>query len=333
MPALGRTAAVVLAAAVVSTGLALAAGAGALGQIPDARADSPDPVIAAVGDMACDPSSSSFKGGAGTASACAELRMSGAVVHDSTVQGVLGLGDYQYYCGDAHDWAVSYQPTWGRIDDRIDPIAGNHEYLTGSDPYGDTCPADNTIAANFFDYFGASAHPETAGHYSFDLGTWHLIGLNANCSKKNVGGCTATSAQTAWLSNDLATTTQPCVLAYWHQPLFTGQKAAVQKAYQPWWNLLYGAHADVVLNGHVHNYQRYPALSPTGVVGSAGITEYIVGTGGEAFQGISSSAKPYPSVYLRSFGYLRLTLGANGWTAEFVNPNGVVLDTSSGTCH
>jgi len=35
-----------------------------------------DPVVAAVGDMACDPSDPSFNGGAGTATNCAEARVS-----------------------------------------------------------------------------------------------------------------------------------------------------------------------------------------------------------------------------------------------------------------
>ncbi len=215
----------------------------------------------------------------------------------------------------------------------MDPIAGNHEYKTGNDAFGSPCPTSNSTAQPYFDHFGAAAHPDTNGHFSFDLGSWHLIGLNANCSKSGVGGCTATSAQTNWLKGDLASTSQPCILAFWHQPRFTGNTGPVA-AYTPWWQALYDAHADVVLNGHVHNYQRYSALDPTGA-GDAitGITEYVVGTGGENLQSVKSTVQPAPVVSYKTFGYLQMTLLPDGWTADFVNSAGTVLDTSAGSCH
>jgi hypothetical protein len=205
--------------------------------------------------------------------------------------------------------------------------------MTGTDAHGDACPTTNSTAQNFFAHFGAAAHPETNGHFSFNAGSWHLIGLNANCSNTGVGGCKATSAQTKWLTADLAANTKPCIAAFWHQPLFTGQKNQAA-AYRAWWNVLYSAHADVVLNGHVHNYQRYGALDPTGASDPVnGITEYVVGTGGEGLNPLSSLAVPQPLAFKKSFGYLRLTLQASGWTAQFISSTGATLDTSAGTCH
>ena len=291
-------------------------------------------VIGAVGDMACDPADRRFHGGAGTATACAESRTSDAVVADNSLVAVLGLGDYQYVCGDAADYEVSYNPSWGRVDAIMSPVAGNHEYQTGADGHGATCPGTNTTAQNYFNHFGASAHASTGGHFSFDLGAWHLIGLNGNCGKSGVGGCSATSAQSIWLKNDLAATRQPCIAAFWHQPLFTAYQGANAVAYRPWWNLLYAARADLVLNGHVHNYQRYAASNPAGGAdSSAGITEYVVGTGGEDLFDRDATLAPQPQVFLKSFGYLRLDLQPAGWTAQFVDAAGVVRDSSSGSCH
>jgi hypothetical protein len=291
------------------------------------------PVIGAVGDMACDPADSKFNGGLGTSSACAQRRLSDLMLGDASLEAILGLGDYQYDCGDAADYAVSYNPTWGRLDPLIDPVAGNHEYKTGRDLFGGTCPSDNTSAYSYFTHFGAAAHPVTGGHFSFDLGSWHLIALNGNCGKTGVGGCSASSAQTTWLKADLAATTQPCVAAFWHQPLFTAAPFG-GKPYRFWWDALYAAHADVAINGHVHNYQRYPALTPTGIRDPvAGLTEYVVGTGGEGFTKFVASASPQPVIHLQSFGYLQMTLADSGWSAEFIGPTGAVLDTSSGSCH
>ncbi len=305
------------------------------GVTPQAHADIGDPVIGAVGDMACGSSDRSFNNNQGKPLACAEQRTSDAMLADPTITSVLGLGDYQYDCGDTADYAVSYDPSWGRMDSRMNPVAGNHEYKTGNDVFGHPCPTTNKTATNFFTHFGASSHPETGGHFSFDLGTWHLIGLNGNCTASGVGGCTDTSAQTTWLKADLASTLQPCILAFWHQPLYTGlaNNAGWNRVYRPWWNALQAAGADVVLNGHIHNYQRYPALDDNGVQTPAGITEYVAGTGGEKQVLTSAAAAVAPLAWAKSFGYLRMTLLPAGWTADFVDTTGTVLDSSSGVCH
>src|SRR3954466_16304089 len=237
-------------------------------------------VILAVGDMACDPSNPRFQGGLGDGTRCAEQQVSDQMSLDASgYEAVLGLGDYQYDCGDLADYEVSYNPTFGRFDSMMEPSLGNHEYKTRNDVYGQACPSTNATAQSYFQHFGASAHPESAGHYSFDIGSWHFVALNANCTQQGVGGCAATSAQTTWLKNDLAAVdpvAQPCVAAFWHQPLWTGL-AKNASPYRPWWKVLYRAHADVVLNGHVHNYQRFAPLDPMGNLGSShGITEYVV---------------------------------------------------------
>ena len=56
-----------------------------------------DPVIAAAGDIACDPTSSSFNTGNGTSSACRQKYTSDLLV-DMNPAAVLAFGDNQYYC-------------------------------------------------------------------------------------------------------------------------------------------------------------------------------------------------------------------------------------------
>jgi hypothetical protein len=296
-----------------------------------------DIVIAAVGDMACDTSNPGYNNGAGTSTTCGEQRTSDAVLADGSVDAVLGLGDFQYDCGDPADYTASYDPTWGRLDSIMDPVAGNHEYLSGKDVYGASCPSGNTTANGYFTHFGGAAAPAANGHYSFNEGSWHFIALNGNCTKSGVGGCTATSPQTAWLKSDLAgvdEASQPCIAAFWHQPLFTDTGTGKSLAYQPWWNALYAAGADVVLNGHIHDYQRFSPRDPTGVGDAAqGITEYVAGTGGEDLVGHGASATPSPDAFLETFGYLRMTLHPAGWSTEFVDSSGATHDPSSGSCH
>jgi hypothetical protein len=308
-----------------------ACGPGSTGADPGTRPKE-YPVIAAVGDMACDPEDPHFNGGEGTRFDCAAGRVSDAVLEDTSLRMVLGLGGYQYDCSDPADWEVSYEPSWGRLDELMRPIPGDHEYKTKRDVHGDACPKSNSRAKSYFDYFGAAAHPESDGYYSFDRGDWHIIGLNANCW--TIQGCRPTSPQTQWLEKDLAANTRTCILAYWHQPLFTGLGGAGSgDTYVPWWDILYAADADVVLNAHIHNYQRFPALDPDGRPAQLGITQYIVGTGGVDPVEAAPNAKVAALRSSTAFGYLRMTLRPAGWNSEFVAVDGRILDESSGVCN
>ena len=57
-----------------------------------------DPVIAAAGDIACDPTNANFRGGAGSSNACRQRYVSDLLV-GAGLAAVLPLGDNQYYCG------------------------------------------------------------------------------------------------------------------------------------------------------------------------------------------------------------------------------------------
>jgi acid phosphatase type 7 len=299
-----------------------------------------DPVVGAVGDMACDPSDPNFNGGSGTATHCAEARVSALMASETDIDGVLGLGDYQYACNDPNDFAVSYTPTWGVMNPWMTPVAGNHEYQAGTDPFGTACPSTNKTAQQFFNYFatsgslwaGGGSHSASAGHFSFDIGGWHIIALNANCTKTGVGGCGSTSPQTTWLANDLAATTQPCILAYWHQPRWTGisKNSSTTSA---WWTLLYQAQADLVLNGHIHNYQRFAQLNPSGQADPNGVREVIVGTGGESVSSFPLNPSPKPTARFRLFGYLRLDLHPDSYDGSFIAADGTTKDSFSASCH
>jgi len=289
-----------------------------------------NPVIAAVGNMSCDPRDPDFNTNNGTSTACAELNTSNQLTNETTLDRLLMLGDTQDQCDDPSGFLASYTPTWGRFNSITYPVPGDYDYKTGADGYGGACPASNTRAQNYFNYFDNSGGSASNGYYSFNLGSWHVIGLNANCAM--IGGCGAASAEGKWLSNDLNTTSQPCIMAYWHQPLWTGE-ASNDNASRPFWSLLYQHHADIVLNGHVHNYQRFPLLNPSGQADKNGIREVIVGTGGESEQDWSSKATPAHEFALMAFGYLKMTLEPGSYSASFVRDDGTVQDTFSDTCH
>ncbi len=288
--------------------------------------------LAVVGDMACDSSNPEFGDGKGTSTHCREMRVSSMIKKAANPwRAVLGLGDFQYDCGDPADYKVSYNPSFGRLDALMHPTPGNHEYKTGTDVYGVDCPTRNDKAGRFFARFGKRSHPRTHGRYSFDIGSWHFISLNANCNR--VGGCGGNDPATTWLTKDLKNTHKRCIAAFWHQPLYAGVGSGYNSTYKPWWDALNAVGADLVLNGHVHNYQRFAPMDPSKNRTSRGITEYVVGTGGETQVGVASGASPQPVAHQKAFGFLRLRLTTDGWHSRFLRADGAVVDKHAGTCH
>ena len=85
----------------------------------------------------------------------------------------------------------------------------------------------------------------------------------------------------SWLQADLAAHPAACTLAYWHHPLLSSGFMSNSPGVGPLWTALYSAHADIVLNGHDHLYERYAQQDPSGVAAANGIREFVVGTGGE----------------------------------------------------
>src|SRR6185312_16048129 len=103
--------------------------------------------------------------------------------------------------------------------------------------------------------------------------------LNSEC--ESVGGCQTGSPQEKWLRADLAAHPAACTLAYWHKPRWSSGTHHNEPAYNAFWQDLYAAGADVVLDGHDHDYERFAPLSPAGKVDPArGLQEFVVGTGG-----------------------------------------------------
>ncbi|TAL07416.1 MAG: DNRLRE domain-containing protein [Chloroflexota bacterium] len=333
-----RLAAILVAAGVVASSFTLVLpglpGGAPLGATHAAviAASGGDPVIAAAGDIACDPADSKFNGGTGTSSGCRQLATSNLLVN-AGLSAVLPLGDNQYYCGSYAAFMGSYDLSWGRAKGITYPTVGNHEYLTsgGSGP-STGCDASNTNAAGYYQYFGARAGNPSQGYYSFDIGAWHLISLNTQCS--SVGGCSSSSPQGKWLAADLAAHPNQCTLAFFHIPLFSSGGRAASNS-NGFWQLLYAAKADVILNGHDHIYERFAPQSPTGALDTVnGIREFIVGTGGANSTSLSTIAANSEVTNASTFGVLDLTLHATSYDWNFVPEAGKTFtDSGSGTCH
>jgi hypothetical protein len=233
------------------------------------------------------------------------------------------LGDNAYDSPpEADPYADCYAPSWGPFRPRTMPVPGNHEY------------EDSLAAADYFTYFGTAAGPP-GGYYSYDLGSWHVIALNTsdNCAQVS---CAAASPQETWLRADLATHADAkCTLAYFHHPRFSSYLGANSNV-RPLWEALHDGGADLVLNGHAHNYERFRPLDPAGAPDpSAGIIEIVAGTGGRSHHPFSPQVDPNSAVRNDdAYGILDVTLDPAGWSWRFVPAAGAAFaDSGSADCH
>jgi acid phosphatase type 7 len=233
------------------------------------------------------------------------------------------LGDNSNDAGSPSDYATCFDPTWGRLKSRINPAPGNHDQIY-----------DNQ-AVPYFDYFGAASHPDDFGYYSLDLGAWHIVVLNAECGVGKVG-CGAGSTQEKWLRADLAAHSQKCTLAIWHQPLFTSGTQVGTPGMLAFWQALYDYHAEIILNGHDHNYERFAPQDPNANPDPAnGLREFVVGTGGASLD--VSTLPLAANEEVRSaaaYGYIQLTLKPDSYTWQFIpQPGKTFTDSGTGVCH
>ncbi|MFN8468989.1 MAG: LysM peptidoglycan-binding domain-containing protein [Caldilineaceae bacterium] len=234
---------------------------------------------------------------------------------------ILALGDNAYVTGSLQEFNDCYGPTWGRHKDRIYPVPGNHEYLTGG-------------AEGYFTYFGDRATPlepgcrkECKGYYSFDLGGWHIVALNSEIDN-NPG-----SEQDLWLRADLAAHPNVCTLAYWHKPRWSsGDHGSGASA--PLFQAVYDYGVDLVLSGHDHDYERFAPQSPQGVLEyDRGVRQFVVGTGGGTLRSWESSAPNSEVKDSDTWGVLKLTLHPTSYDWEFIPIAGQTFtDSGSANC-
>jgi len=224
---------------------------------------------------------------------------------------VFTVGDNAYKDGTYTEYIECYEPSWGRHKSRTKPLPGNHEYNTSG-------------AAGYFQYFD-----NIESYYAYEIGSWRIYALNSEID------ISASSPQVAWLKEDLAANPSQCVLAFWHRPRWSsGEKHGDNPEMQTVWQIFSDAGAEVVINGHEHNYERFAEMDGSGAEVSAGLREFVVGTGGAGLYPIGT---PHAASQVRdasTFGILKLTLNETGYHWEFVPVVGSTFtDSGSGNCH
>jgi len=250
--------------------------------------------------------------GAGDISSCGQNNDEAtAKLLDGIAGTVFTAGDNVYDSGTSTEYLNCYDPTWGRHKSRTKPVPGNHEYNTSG-------------AAGYYQYFN-----NIPSYYAYDLGGWRIYALNSEID------VSAASAQVAWLQADLAANPKLCALAYWHKPRWSsGNTHGSSSAEQTLWQVLYNAGAELVLNGHEHNYERFAEMNASGSAVSAGLREIVVGTGGASHYSFGTALSASQVRNGSTYGVLKLTLRSNGYDWQFVPVAGATFtDSGSSNCH
>jgi protocatechuate 3,4-dioxygenase beta subunit len=265
--------------------------------------------------------------GAGDISSCGNTgdEATAKLLDANPVGTVFNIGDDVYENGTTTEFTNCYHPTWGRHKARTMPTAGNHEYNTSG-------------ASGYYQYFGAAAHPssvsDSAGFYSFDLGAWHIIALNSNVARS------LNSRQDKWLAADLAAHPNQCTLAYFHHPLYSstggsGSGGVSTTSVRPFWDRLYAARADLVLNGHRHFYERLAPMKPDGSADPVnGIRTIIAGMGGIGGGSVTNLFPRHEVGNGDTRGVLKLYLYDDSYAWKFLPVAGKTFtDSGSTACH
>lgn len=273
--------------------------------------------IIAAGDISCSTQSPNYNNGDGNSQGC-HMKNTAELARSLKPEALLLLGDLQYDDGSLSQFQGSYSRSWGTSDllNISKPAPGNHEYGTKN-------------AAGYFAYFGAKAGDPDKGYYSFDVGDWHFVALNSNCS---IVACDMNSEQVRWLNSDLSNSASKCTIAYYHHPLFSSGTHGSNEFMRPLFETLDNAGVDIVLAGHDHLYERFAPQNSLAQHDINGVRSFIVGTGGKDHYPFRV-AQPNSEIRISTaFGVLKLELTSMNYRWEFKDENKAVLDAGADMC-
>ncbi len=196
----------------------------------------------------------------------------------------------------------------GSATNRFWPSLGNHDW-------GAIRCSGGSCTGPYLSYFTL---PGNERYYDVELGPVHLFVLDSD--PKEPDGITVGSVQANWLQGRLAASTS-CfdVVLFHHAPYTSGQHRSDTDMRWPFaaWG------ADVVITGHDHTYERLDvAGTPYYVVGLGGASKYQFGNLGVMPPGVASLAR-----YNAKYGAMLVTVDATGWTSQFIDIAGTLIDT------
>ncbi|MGI9533778.1 MAG: LamG-like jellyroll fold domain-containing protein [Thermodesulfobacteriota bacterium] len=192
------------------------------------------------------------------------------------------------------------------------PTRGNHEVIHSG---------DNN---DYYELFTMPSAGEAGGvvsgteaYYSFDYGNIHFICLDSEGSDRSPEG-----PMLSWLQQDLASTTQDWIIAYFHHPPYSkgshnsdnpgdsgGKMRDMRENALP---ILEAGGVDLVLAGHSHAYERSMQIDGHYLESNTFNSTMIVDGGNGRINEDGPYIKPLPGPVPNS-GTVYLVLGSSSW--------------------
>ena len=175
------------------------------------------------------------------------------------------------------------------------PTLGNHDYSGAGDDTG----------SNYRAYFDLPGVPGNSSsnerYYDYVQGPVHFFAINSNLQEPD--GIKSSSIQGKWLQNQLAASTAPWKIVYFHHAAYStaathGDTSVMQWPFDQWG-------VDVVLQGHDHIYERLE---------KNGVYYFVTGNGGwnlrsdDCYGSASGAASNF--CYDDHYGAIRITASA-----------------------
>lgn len=284
--------------------------------------------FAAVGDWGCAPQTKSMV----------------SQMMDQQPELILGLGDYSYKKS-INCWFQIVES----IDEKLKIAIGNHDVDRITN---DTIQQPPSRVQQYMNHFILSKQ-----FYSFNYQNIHFLALSSEAPY------TVGTKQYKFVISDLEKSSKDpsvdWIIVYLHKPFYsspntghsnTGRDPSLLR--NTYHELFDKYKIDIVLQSHVHNYQRtlpihYNQSDPTNpLVTSSNRNNYtdpagpifaVVGTGGVASMGgallhnFTGPAEEYVAVQFQAFGYLNIQVSLNGTklTGEFQDNDGTIKDRFS----
>ncbi len=267
--------------------------------------------------------------GAGDITSCGQSPKdaeTAAILAEHPNDTVVTLGD-NAYDGSAAVYNC-YDEFWGQHFTRTQPTIGDHD-ITGTNS-----------TQSFLNYFrprlashGATAVDPRKVYYSYDLGTWHVVHLNAVCFYYTPG-CDV-PGQESWFRNDLAANPNQCTIVMMSSPRFSsGAIHGNNPDMQNLWRIAYEGGVEAILSGDDHIYERFAPMDSAGNATPNGVRQFIAGTGGYSLYSIGTLRPNSERRVTGSFGVLRVGLHTGSYSWEFLPINGApAADSGTTNCH
>jgi hypothetical protein len=120
------------------------------------------------------------------------------------------------------------------------------------------------------------------------------------------------------------------LVVYWHAPRFSsGEEHGSDPEVQPLWEAAVDAGAEIVLNGHDHDYERFEPLDADGEPSSDGTVEFVSGNGGHHLKDLGKR-EPHSAAFVTGTpGVLFLTLRPDGYDWSYRDVEGRTGDAGT----